>query len=90
MFSRGFGTLYRGTGPKAPNKQLIFMNRATWQCPYCYVVIVSQGEVVLGAPLGNYGMYYPGYATSQNGVVLYTKNIYYSSSSTLPGFRFRY
>lgn len=87
-YARGYGILYRGTN--SSNSTLVYDNGCAWQCPYCYMVIVTKGEAALGYPIGYYATYNPGRATSIYGVTLYSNDIFYSSSSTLSGVSFRY
>lgn len=86
-FARGRGVLYRGS---ASSHTLVYSNGCAWQCKYCYTVIITQGEAAQGMPIGYYATYNPGSATAVNGTVLYTNDIFYTSSSKLPGIHFRY
>lgn len=87
-YARGYGVLYRGTN--SSNSTLIYDDGCAWQCPYCYMVIVTRGEAALGYSIANYATYNPGKATSIYGVTMYSNNIFYTSSSTLSGVSFRY
>ena len=86
--SRGLGILYKGAANSSA--KLVFNNGCTWQCKYCKHVIVTKGEAARGQAIGNYATWSPGYQLSQNGTVLYSNNIYYTSSSKLEGYIFSY
>lgn len=87
-FSRGTGTLYRKNSDGSKTK--IFSNGCAWQCKYCLQVIVTQRDPKLFFQIGYYATWNPGYVTSIHGTVLTAKNIYHTTSSSLPGYNFRY
>lgn len=88
VYARGIGILYRRNSDGSRTR--IYNNGCTWQCSYCYHVIVTKGEAAQGQAIGNYATWNPGYATAQTGTELTASNIWYTSSSTLPGYTFRY
>lgn len=85
MLSRGWGSIYNvDTG------KFVIQNAACWQCTKCYLVIVTQGEK--GEPIGYYTSWQPHEEVSMYGTIIRqsSKNILYTTSTTLPGVRFRY
>ncbi|MDU7129144.1 MAG: hypothetical protein E6308_21095 [Escherichia coli] len=88
VYARGTGILYRRNADGSRTQ--IFNNGCTWQCTYCLHVIVTKGEAALGQAIGNYATWNPGYITATWGTELTASNIWYTSSSTLAGYNFRY
>lgn len=88
MFARGIGILYRLNSDGS--KTLIYNNGCTWQCSYCLTVMLTKGEAAQGQAIGNYATWNPGYVTQMGGTVLTASNIWYTSSSRISGYNFRY
>jgi hypothetical protein len=87
-YARGIGILYRRNADGS--RTLIYNNGCTWQCSYCYHVIITHGEAALGESIGYYATWNPGYQTAAAGTELTASNIWYTSSSRLDGYNFRY
>lgn len=88
-YARGWAKLYRGSA--SGSNTLVFNGGSTWQCPYCYQAILTSNDYIPdGISIGYYSTYNPGYALAQYGTILYSNNIYYTTSSTLVGVNFRY
>lgn len=88
MMSHGLGNLYKGSYPDTSN--LIIKGGAIWQCRNCNVVMVTEGEPLLGQEIGYYAV--EEYSQPLANLVsrVWSNNIYYSSKSTLSGYDFRY
>ena len=89
MLARGTGALYHYY-----EKKYIFTNGRCFQCTRCYLVLVTQSQYAGPpdyAPIGIYATDEPGYQISNYGAVVYkgSKDIHYTSKSTLEGISFR-
>lgn len=70
----------------------VVCNGACHQCTKCNLVIVTQGEPGTGNPLGYYTTWQPYEPLTSFVTVIRqsSNNIQYTSSSTIPGIKFRY
>lgn len=87
MLAHGWGDIY-----DVDKGKTIVSNGACAQCTKCNLVIVTQGEPGTGQALGYYTTWQAGEQLSSFITPIRTnsKYIMYTSSSTLPGIRFRY
>lgn len=87
LVGRGWGDIINAdTG-----KTVVNMGACS-QCTKCHLVVITQGEPGTGSALGYYTSWQPNEPlTSYRTVIRQSgSNIHYTSSSTLPGARFRY
>lgn len=85
MLSRGWGDII-----DVDTGEYVVYWGACWQCTQCYLVLVTQGQK--GEPLGYYTSWQP---YEEVGVLSTTifqsrNNIFYTTSTTIPGVNLRY
>ena len=87
LLSRAWGHIYN-----YDTKKYVVRFGACFQCTGCHLVVITQGEPGTGNALGYYTSWQPNEPLTSIGTTISqtTKNIHYTSSSTLPGAKFRY
>ena len=87
MLAHGWGDIY-----DVDKGKTIVSNGACAQCTKCNLVIVTQGEPGTGSALGYYATWQPGEQLSSFVTCIRTNTafIVHTSSSSIPGMRFRY
>lgn len=87
LLAHGWGSIYNvDTG------EYVVKLGACSQCTKCNLVVVTQGEPGTGNPLGYYTSWQPNEPVPTGLVTINqnTKNIQYTSGTTIPGAKFRY
>ena len=86
LVSSGFGTAYRGAFPSTD----LIVEGACWQCDGCYLVMVTEGEPILGEDIGTWATYPYDEPISGYGAVIWTNTYGNCSSPSMSGYHFRY
>ncbi|WP_406243621.1 hypothetical protein ACF3M2_07475 [Tissierella carlieri] len=87
MFSRGWGRVYKGASGQNPVFQF---DGSCWQCKRCTEVLITEYDPLEANYVGRYALWHAGRVISNNGAVIYTNRIEFTSGSTVPYCRLRY
>lgn len=87
LLAHGWGSIYN-----VDTNEYVVKLGACSQCTKCNLVVVTQGEPGTGNPLGYYTSWQPNEPVPTGLVTINqtTKNIQYTSGTTIPGAKFRY
>lgn len=86
MLSQGWGDIImNGPPPYYP-----VQTGACWQCTSCYLVVITQGEPLLGQSIGYWATWSISYKLTTFLTIIYTNAFNYTSASSISGYRFRY
>lgn len=87
MLSHGWGDIIN-----ASTNKTVVSRGACHQCTKCHLVIITEGEPGTGKALKHYTTWQPHEALTSYVTVIRQSpgNIHYTSSSSIPGIRFRY